>query len=377
MIIGVDAGCLGVTDKRLKTGVYYFAYYLLKNLLKIDKRNQYLLYSFHPLDTGVLRQFGSGAKNLVLRPSKGWLNFRLSLEFWLNKPDIFLGLNQALPLFHPVKSIIYIHDLAFEHYPACYPDSYPRLSRQTRYAVRHCDKIVAVSQSTKNDLVRLYNVDSEKIKVICHGVSADFKPQGQEKINIIREKYRLSQPYFLFVGSFKPLKNIPGIIQAFALFCKRSKSSYKLVLIGSDFWRDKEISKTIEDLDLESEVVNLGYLETDDLPAIYSGATAFISPSLYEGFGMPHLEAMSCGTPVITSDGSSMSEMIEKAGLLVDPFNIYEISQAMQRLVTDKELYSKLKEKSLKRAKEFSWKKSAESLLDMIKNLIDSRSGRE
>lgn len=388
MIIGVDAGCFGVSDIRLKTGVYHFGFNLLKQLSSIDKKNKYLLYSFFPMSKDTLSEFRDNVQNRVIKPKIGWLNLRLSLEFLFKKPDIFLGLSQALPIYHPLKTIIVVYDLAFERYPECYGKSYHRLSRQTKYAVKNCDKIIAVSDSTKNDIVNLYGIDPDKITVIYHGIPiinrfADFTPQGSprsagsplgclrhhKEIIRIKKKYHLKDNYFLFVGSLKPIKNIPRLIQAFAIFLGKVKKDYQLVLAGSDYWLDKNISEKIDQLKLKKSIKILGYVADEDLPGLYRNSLSFVSPSLYEGFGIPIIEAMACKTPVITSNTSSMPEITGKSAILVNPENIKDLSGALYQIATDENLRKKLKKEGPKRAGNFSWKKSAKQLLYLIESI--------
>lgn len=369
MIIGVDAGCLSIRDRRLKVGVYRLSFNLLNNLSQIDKTNRYLLYSFSPISQEILSYFGTNMENKVLRPRRFWLTVRVSLEFLLKKPDIFLGLSQSLPLFHPLKSIVFIYDLAFEYHPDCYPGSFNRLSRQTRYAVRHSDRIVTTSHSTKADLVKLYGIDEKGIEIIYPGVDSIFSPQPPKKVDRIKEKYRLEKPYFLFVGSLKPIKNIPRIIDGFYKFLRQIKKSYQLVIVGSNFWLDKKITKRIKQLKMEKEIVNLGYLPVQELPGIYTGAFVFVSPSLYEGFGLPLLEAMACGTPIITSNVGSMPEVVGDAAFLVNPENIDEISNALIEITKSSSLRDALRRKGLKRVKKFTWNRFATNVLSLIHNL--------
>ena len=322
---------------------------MLKNLSELDKKNNYNLYSFIPIEKKILDQFGANFTNLILKPQKGWLNLRLSWEFLVKKPDLFLGLGQALPLFHPVKSIVLVYDLAFEHYPNCYKDTHLRLSRQTKYAVKQSDKIVAISNSTKDDLVKCYNIDEGKIEVIYPGADPIFSTPGES----LRATPGVSCPYFLFIGSLKPIKNVPRIIEAFSLFLKKTKKRYELVLAGSDFWPDEEIMAVIKRLKMYKQISILGFVEREDLPPLYRGAKALVVPSLYEGFGLPILEAMAAGVPVITSNVSSMPEVAHAAALLVDPYNIGEISQALYKIDQDEELAAKLRNHSSNSASEY------------------------
>ena len=369
MTVGIDAACLSVKEKQLKAGVYYLAYNLLKQISFLDKKNQYLLYSFSPIPGEILYSFSKHMKNKVLLPEKFWMSLRLSWEMFLKKPDIFLGLGQALPFYHPSKNIVFVYDLAFESYPECYPGSCRRLSRQTKYSTVHADKVIAISNSTKEDLIKLYGVKKEKIEVIYPGFDLSFSPQSKNKIEKIRIKYKLNKPYFLFVGSLKPIKNVPAIIEAFAGFIKKTKKDYELVLSGSDFWLDENISKRVERLRLKTKVRNLGYVSKKDLPALYSGAFAFVSPSLYEGFGMPLLEAMACGVPVITSNLGSMPEVVDKAAILVDSKKFKQIKNAMLKLDKDRKLRERLIKKGLIQSNKFSWKKFTCSIFKTINDL--------
>lgn len=369
MTIGVDAGCLSVSDERLKVGVYQLGFNLLSNLSKLDRVNKYLLYSFSSISQDILSCFGPNIESRILRPKRFWLTARLSLEFFLKKPDIFLGLGQALPFFHPLKSIIFVYDLAFEYYPNCYPGSFSKLSRQTKYAVHHSDKIVAISNSTRDDLIKLYDINEEKIEVVYPGVDSIFKPQTFKKVSKIKEKYNITRPYFLFIGSLKPIKNIPKIIEGFYKFLEQTRRSYQLILAGSDFWLDKGIPRRIKQLKLGKEILNLGYLEREELPIIYSGAIAFISPSLYEGFGIPLLEAMSCGTPIITSDVGSMPEVTGDAALLINPNNTDGISEALVKITENKDLRNRMRTRGFKRVKNFSWYNFTTKVSSLIHSL--------
>lgn len=360
MIIGVDAGCLGVKDERLKVGVHRVASNLLKQLAKIDKKNQYRLYSFYPIEEKFLKGVGERMENVVLRPKRGWFTARLPLELKLHPVDIFLGLSQALP-FSSSHNILVVYDLAFEHYPEFYPSSLKKLKKNTQTALTRADKIITISHSTKKDLIGLYNAQNDKINVFYPGVDDSFSPKG--------EKFNLDTPYFLFIGALKRVKNVPLILKAFAQFLKKTKNKFKLVLVGGDLWLDPEIKKTIRKLKLTEKVLMTWFVKDEDLPKFYRGASAFISPSLYEGFGMTHLEAMACGTAVVGSNVSSLPEVIGKAGILVDPRSEKETSQAMLKVVFDKKFQDKLIKKGINQAKNFSWQKFANQILELIERL--------
>lgn len=373
MKIGIDAGCLVVTDKRLKVGVYQLTFSMLRELGKIDENNRYLLYSFQPIAKEILGEFGPQMKNIVVGPKLGWRYFGLPKKLLFDRPDIFIGPSQALPIFTYCPSVVIVHDLSFEHFPACYPDSLQRLRTLTTNAVKKADKIVAVSNSAKKDLIKIYHVPPEKITVVYEDYNPLIKRQSQESVKKVKRKYKIEGDYFLFAGSLKRIKNVPRILEAFAGFLKAAKKKdFFLVLAGGDLWPDPEIDGTIQRLKLEKRVKKLGFVEDEDLSALYSGAIAFISPSLYEGFGLTLLEAMVCGCPVIAGNGGSQPEVVGKAGVLVDPQSVAEISSALLKISTDTLFRSGLIRAGLERATLFSWEKFAKEIYKIFQNRENS-----
>lgn len=368
MIIGVDAGCLGVSDERLKVGVYQVAKNLLKNLGKIDENSKYLLYSFNSIPVDLMNEFGSNMKNILVRPTFGWAKIWLPLQFLRQKPDVFLGLSQFLPRFYPGKSIVLAYDLAFEFYPERYPDSMPKISELTKDAIEKSSRIIAISDSTAKDLIKIYHTPKEKITVSYLGYDQVFKPQSSSKIEKIKQKYNIRKPYFLFVGSLKMVKNIPMILSGFAEFLRRARKESIFVLVGGDFWFDKEIDEIVKKFSLQGNVILTGYLPTSELPALYSGALAFVSPSLYEGCGMTLIEAMACGCPVIAGNISAMPEVVGKAGIFVDPKSRDQIHRALEKIVDDKKLRANLAKEGVIRARYFSWQKFATDVLKAIQS---------
>ncbi len=331
MIIGVDAGTLSIGDERLKVGVWRVADNLIQELLKIDKKNTYRLYSFRPL--------AIGGQNVVL-PNKGFFRIFLPLELRRRPVNVFLGLSQALPSFTG-RTIGFIYDLGFLHYPQAYPDSLNKLKKQTENVVKHADQLVTISHSVADDIKRIYKADS----LVCYpGVDKLFNPIG--------EKYKSKKPYFLFVGALKRGKNIPALIKSFANFSK----SYDLLLIGGDYWLDPEIK-------IINGVKKLGFVPDKELLKYYRGATALVVPSLWEGFCLPIVEAMACGCPVVATNVGAMPEIIGNAGLVVEED---KLASAMKRISSDDLLREELITKGLKRAKDFSWTKMATSVLSLI-----------
>lgn len=371
MKIGVDAACLGIKDDRLKVGVYWVALNLLQQLGRIDRKNDYLLYSFFPIKPKIRQSFGKRMKNVVAGPAFGWRYLALPLALKRHKTDLFLGLSQALPAFGKVPAITMVHDLGFEHFPEGY-QNLSQIQGVTRQAVKKAQKIIAVSSFTKNNLKKFYSLSDKKIKVIYEGVEPIFKPQSAIKVKQVREKYNLSADYFLFVGSLKKSKNLPRLLTAFAQFFKATQADYQLALAGSNYWPDERIAEVMAQYGLEKKVKILGFVSEADLPALYSGAIAFVSPSLYEGFGLTLLEAMACGCPVVAGNQGAEEEVVGKAGILVDPKNTTAISQALTKMTSPK-LRKKLSQLGLNQAKKFTWTKTAQQTLGLIEAIALNR----
>lgn len=363
MRIGVDAAVLSVRDDRLKTGVYTMTKSLFTELIKIDRRNEYFMYSFENIADELLEENFPGVKNIVVKPKRAWNYLALPLQLIKKPVDIFIGPSQSLPWYGCRKSIAIIHDLAFELFPECYLNNRDRLHRVTKHTVRSSSLLVAVSQQTKHDLINIYNVDESKVRVMYEGVDPIFRPQRKASMRLIRKKYNLPEKYFLFIGSLKMIKNVNTIINAHSVFYKKHRP-IPLVIVGSDIWIDQSIKKLMETTE-SGQIINLGYVPREDLPGLYAAALAFVSPSLYEGFGLPLVESMSCGTPVITSNLGAMKEVVGQVGLLIDPNDIKEITLAMHAIV-DGQRRKQLSAKGLVRSKIFNWRVMAKEMLKEI-----------
>ncbi len=274
----------------------------------------------------------------------------------LDHPDVFLALSQAVPK-TTVKTLGFVYDVAFEKFPKSYRDA-KTLSQNTADLVAASTAVIATSAAGKMDISTSYPDASGKITVIYPGVSFEFTPEGPKYVGAV--------PYFLYVGHLKPLKNIPRIIEAFAKLLSSYPQKYTLVLIGSIVDIDPEIHKTIAKLKLSKQVDIKGILPDAELPKYYRGALGFVSPALYEGFGLPILEAMACGCPVIAGNNSSMIETVGKSGLLADAQDSTQIYQAMYQLATDPTVRRKYSKLGIKQAKLFSTQSFAKKTLQLI-----------
>jgi len=232
------------------------------------------------------------------------------------------------------------------------------------------ERIITISHHSKNDLIRYYRVPEQKIDVTYLGASKNYTKLDDQIVNSIKKKYNLNFPFVLSVGTLEPRKNIPSLIRAFALIRKKIPE-LKLVIVGQKGWGYANIFRMLTDLNLVQDVIFLQYLPHEDLPAIYNAAALFVYPSLYEGFGLPPLEAMQCGIPVITSNTSSLPEIMGDSGIMVDPLDIDDLADKMSLLLTDDQLRRENIRYNLSRSRQFSWEKCAQQTTEIFKDVCN------
>lgn len=360
MVIGFD-GSRAFLKK--KTGTENYSYQLLRALAKIDRKNSYLVYtkSFN-LDTVVaLMKFPGNFKVVEIPWKRFWTQGGLALQTFKDKLDVLFVPAHTLPIIRRegLKTVVTVHDLGSEYLPSMHQlKQRLYLSFMQKYQLKTATKIIAVSQATKDDLVKRVGCDPRKIKVVYEGYDERlFKPF---KIDTLIDSLK---PYYLFVGTVQPRKNLKRIIQAFSKITKGN-----LVIAGSKGWLSDEIYKLPKKLAIKNRVKFLGYVPEKDLPALYSGAIALVFPSLFEGFGLPILEAQACGCPVITSNLSSMPEVAGKAAILVNPYSVDEITNAMIKVKGEGER-AKLVRAGFDNIKKYSWEKCANETLKVLENV--------
>lgn len=364
----------GRTIRKGKTGVGVYAKNLLFALTEISKTRLNVL----------LLEDIQDAKNII--PIKTnisyeshpvgdlWEIFLLPIYLKKKKVKVFHSPTFHLPLFTPgIKKVVTIHDLVMYKYPYTLPTAFRIYSRiHTMISAKLSDAIIVSSAVTKKDVVEAFKIDENKVHVI-HGAAADtFRPI--KEISLLegtRVKYNLPQKYILFVGSIEPRKNLYRLIQSYYDLRRNKKIEQKLVICGGKGWLKEyeRILKLINEMDIVKDVVFPGYIPDEELPAIYNMADLFVYPSLYEGFGLSPLEAMSCGCPVIASNTSSIPEVVGDAAIMVNPEDIEGLADAMYRVLTNNELRLKMKKQGLERANKFSWKRCAAETLEVYKNL--------
>lgn len=383
MRIGIDIRGL-LTGQH--SGIEQYTLKVLEQLLRLDKNNTFVLFyvSYRDLDKKLANLISESPwlkqNNVEIRKLK-WVNIPLLLHAlwkpldWPKVDKICGGLGvmwqpspRILPISNRCRRVITFHDLVFEIFPQFYTwksrlwqwqMSYP-------YLAKIADQIIAVSQNTKTDLERLYRIKPEKIQVIYEGVESHyFKNIDEQTIINLKNKFNIPEKYLYYIGSLEPRKNVITIVRALA-HLQEQNVNIKLVVSGGKSWLEGPIFAEIEKLHLTAQVVFTGPVTESEKIAWLQGATVFLFPSLYEGFGLPALEAMAAGCPVITSNVSSLPEVVGEAAILIDPNNQASINLAVENICLDVTLANKYSEQGRARAKKFSWEETAKATLSIL-----------
>jgi len=365
MLIGIDASRAARGER---TGTERYSFELIRHLVALDRRNKYRLYFDQPPPYDL--RFATCDLRIMPFP-RLWTHVRLSLEMMRHPPDVLFVPAHVLPIVHPPRSVVTIHDLGYLYFPQAHrPLDRLYLDLSTRFNARAA-RIIADSQATKRDLVERYRVDPAKIAVVYPGYDeATFRPVGdRETIEAVKVRYGVAGDYILFVGTIQPRKNLIRLIEAFANLRTCKLANLQLVIAGKRGWLYEAVFRRVEELGLEGQVIFTGYVAEEDLPALLSGARLFAFPSLYEGFGLPVLEAMACGTPVVCSKASSLPEVTGDAALLFDPLDVEGLTAAMGRILGDEKLREELVERGLERARGFSWERCARQTLAVLESV--------
>lgn len=370
MKIGLEAERANLPNP---TGVERYAAELIKNLAGLDQNNQYILY-FRTQPQPWFYELPKNFHIRILPFPKFWTQLRLSWEMIIHRVDVLVILASVLPIIHPRNSIFTTHDIAYEMFPQAFtPFMRNYLRWSTRFAVKHARKILAVSEATKSDLIRIYKAIPNKIAVTYLGFNAEeFRPRRYDEVQPILDKYGLVyQKYILFVGTIQPRKNLERLTEAFHKLRKQHHIEEKLAIVGGRGWLWEPIVKKIKIAGLDGSAKYYDYVAKEDLTYIYAGARLLILPALYEGFGLPPLEAMACGVPVVVSNISSLPEVVGEAGVLVDPNSVDSIAEGLLKVLTDQNLRNQMIARGLEQAKKFTWEKTARKTLEVIESLRD------
>jgi len=383
MKIGIDVRCL---SEGRQTGVEEYTVNLLKNIFKEDRQNKYVLFFNAFKKSNANFDWIKEYPNVELK-TFSYPNKLLNLLFWylrwpnadkmLGGVDYFFMPNISfVALSNKTKLILTVHDLSFEHFPETF--SWKRRFWHwfvnPRALAKKAEKIIAVSESTKNDLINIYKISKEKIEVIYNGISEKFGviDRNDPKLLKVKEKYNLPFNFILFLGTFEPRKNIIGTVRSYELLRKQGSKElerYKLAIAGSEGWKSGRIKKSIKKSEFKDDIMLLNFIEDEDKVYIYNLASLFVYPSFFEGFGIPPLEAMKCGVDVVASNNSSLPEIVGAGGILVDVDRPDEIAIACKELLLSRDIKEKLSREKFSQIQKFSWGKSAREFLKLLNSL--------
>ena len=369
MRVGFDIGPIS----KNRTGVGNYCYYLLKNLLDLSSPAQFVGFASGRSRPQLDALAGRVPYRWLPCPTrllyKSWTHLRQpQVDGLLGGVDVYHATNYFLPPARSAKRVVTIHDLAFIAAPEwCSPKIVEPFSGGMKRFAREADGILVYSESTKNDVLRYLDADPAKITVAPMAVDESFTPMPRERaVAHVKTRYGIDGPFLLFVSTLEPRKNIPTLLRTFA---KLTELPHRLVMIGSVGWNAEPIFQTIKELRLEDRIIRPGFVPHLELPAFYCAADAFVFPTLYEGFGLPLLEALLCGCPVVTSDNSSVPEVTGGAALATDAMDVDGFADAVRRMLSDDALRTALIARGLEHAKRFSWKACAEVTLDVYQRL--------
>ena len=378
MIIGIEGQRL---FREKKHGMDMVALELIKELQKIDLINQYYIYISPDVDNKCITE----TPNFKIKLLEGgfypkWEQISLAKAAKRDKVDILHCTSNTAPLFLNMPLVLTLHDIIYME------KSYLQILRGSgtsyqkfgnlyrRFVVpriiKYSNKIITVSEFEKRRIADFFKLDGSKLKAVYNGVSTHFKRITDEnELRKVKEKYKLPEKFFFFLGNTDPKKNTKGVLKALSLFYKQNNEGYKLVMLDYERNELEKLLTEIGDTSLLEKIHLTGYVINTDLPAIYTLSKIFLYPSLRESFGIPMLEAMACGTAVITSNTSSMPEIADDAALIIDPFKPEDITDAILKLLNDDNYRTALVEKGYKQAANFTWKSMAEKVLEIYKSI--------
>lgn len=366
------------TVRPVRSGVGNYVLHLLKGLRQVAPDEEFFLVG-QPTNLEVLswdspshlthRTFVSHESHPL---GDVWEHFWLPRILEHNRVQVLHGPATLIPLVRgKYATVVTIHDLVAFLYPETIPRKYAMYMRWLiRQVVSHSDRIISVSHNTKNDLVRILGVDPDKISVIHEAAQPPFKPMNDPaKLDEARRRYGIEGPFIYHVGNIEPRKNLVRLIKAYLILRDRLGGGVRLAITGQKGWLTKKLMKALGEMELGEDVVYTGYVPHEDLPLLMNAAEVFVFPSLYEGFGLPVLEAMSCGTPVVTSNLSSLPEIVGDAAVLVDPYDEESIAAGLQKVLEDSDFRHRLRSKGLEQASRFSWANAASKTLEVYKQV--------
>lgn len=370
MRIGVDARLI----HHQPAGIGKYTWHLLRALSQLDLDDEFIIFQHRKYGEQLVSQRNFRRATLYAPVHTRLEQYMLPVELLRFQLSLLHCTDFIPPLHTRIPTVITVHDLAFLHYPHFMTAESAAYYGQIDRAVRAAHHIIVPSESTKRDVVGMLGVRANKISVIYEAAAEIFKPLPIVETQAeMQAEFNIPQDYILFVGTIEPRKNISGLLNAFhGLRSVYGHSETGLVIAGGTGWLYDETLEMVKKLGLESSVYFLGRVSDETLHKLYVGARLHVHPAHYEGFGLPPLEAMACGTPTIVSNVSSLPEVVNDAALLVDPNNWEEITVAMHRLLSDAALHAEMRQKGLQRASCFSWQRAAAATLDVYRHVAEA-----
>lgn len=373
MVIGIDGNEANVEHR---VGISEYAYELLLQFYNFQSSISNLQFEIYLKDAPnkSMPKEKEGWHYRIIGPKKLWTQLALPFDLFTHKPrpDLFFSPTHYSPRFSPMPTVVSVMDLSYIYFPQMFKKSdLYQLRNWTEYSIRKAAKVFTISNSSKDDIIKAYKIDPKKVVVTHLGIKMQSKTRNLKTKNseLVRSKYGVNNKYILFVGTLQPRKNIVRLIEAF-LAVASEKEDIELVIIGKKGWMYEDIVDTPKKAGIENRVKFLSFVPDEDLVAFYENAECFVLPSLYEGFGLPILEAMKNGCPVITSKISSLPEAGGDAALYIDPEDTSDIAKKIIKVLDDSKLRKSMIEKGLEHVKKFSWEKTATQTLKVLEELV-------
>lgn len=366
MIIGIDGNEANVEKK---VGIGEYAFSLLHQLSLLGNSNtKFVIYLKHSPRSEMPKENDFWHYRIV-KPAKLWTQIGLPLDLYthLPRPNVFFSPSHYAPRFSPIPTVVSIMDVSYIYFPSLFhkKDLY-QLQNWTKYSVKNAKMLLTISEASKRDIIKIYNIPEKRIVVTHLGLKESYNKSMT--MNVLQNKYHITEKYILFVGTLQPRKNIEKLIEAFSFVVKKH-NDISLVIVGKPGWLYESILAAPKKFGIEKAVKFVSFVPDEDLADFYKNAICYILPSLYEGFGLPVLEAMSHECPVITSNISSLPEAGGDAALYVDPQSTEDIAQKMTQLIENPSLRKELIEKGKKQIKKFSWEKTAKETLAVLQSV--------
>ena len=369
--VGIDFHVVG----GIYQGVRTYLKNLIESMLRVENEFSYYIYTENPTELRCGLKVNSKLTAKKLPSGSGRFNLLAGFPACALRDKLSLFHSQyVLPVALPCKALLTIHDILFESNPEFFPRFHRRLLKFfVPFSAKRAGRIICVSEFTKKQIMNYYRVSGEKIIVIHEGASVKFEPASDKGSAVSKlTSHGIRKKYVLFVGRIEPRKNVVGLLNAFDYVKKRGKKDLCLVVVGNQdrIFKENDLLRKIREMKLNSDVIFTGGVSEEDLSILYNGAEVLVYPAFAEGFGLPVLEAMACGTPVITSKTTSLPEVAGNAAILVDPHSSMEIGENLERVLCDDGLRKELSARGLERAKKFSWDKAAEQTIDVYSQVL-------